>query len=195
MKSRSGRRLSVVAVTLDGSPVALDNAWIEPGWLDPDERAKRRDRRGPRVRSSVMESKLPEELERLVADLQRIGFEVTRDECDPEVFGNSLVELSRSPRPAQHVRLVRDRGIWEVEVGIADDWHDPYQIVLALDGAKYSRRAMSHVKRRQLTLEAVERLTNDEGELGVVRRRLAAFRREYWRRFEAQAGPGESTAR
>jgi hypothetical protein len=78
---------------------------------------------------------------------------------------------------------VRDRGLWSIEVEIGGKWRDPYQVLLALDGARYSTRASSHEERLQFTLAVVDRTPQDPSALQPLVARLEEFDREYWRRL------------
>jgi len=132
-----------------------------------------------------MATDLPAELHALVAELKDQGFTVVANTTDDAHFGNRLLGFENSSRgAANEIRLVKDRGLWSAEVEVGGKWRDPYQVLLALDGASYGRRASSHEERRSFTLEVLRRLPQSPSELQPIIDRLTDFDREYWRRFE-----------
>lgn len=138
-----------------------------------------------------MAEELPTALNQLVTELQGRGFAVVAEQRDDAHFGNRLVELTDPSRQtASAIRLVRDRGLWSVEVEIAGKWRDPYKVLLALDGSNYATRASSNDERLQFTLAVVNRLPQTLPELQPVIDRLEDFDREYWRRLGVQDADG-----
>jgi hypothetical protein len=128
---------------------------------------------------------LPGQLDELVGRLRGIGFAITNDgpvgNGRQDAGFNRIVELSDPTRQVgQRVRLVQDRGLWETSVEIAGAWHDPYEIVMAIDGAEYSQRAQSHADRSRFTLQALERLPTSPQDLGQLLARLNDYRDAYW---------------
>ena len=131
-----------------------------------------------------MAEDLPAALGQLVSELEGRGFAIVSELRDDANFGNRLLELANPSREAASaIRPVRDRGLWSVEVEVGGKWRDPYQVVLALDGAKYGTRASSHEERLQFTLAVVDRTQQDPSALQPVVARLKEFDREYWRRL------------
>src|ERR1700729_943215 len=99
-----------------------------------------------------MPEDFPAALSHLIAELEDRDFAVVADEQDDRRFGNRVTELAHPNREtARRVRLVRDRSLWSVELEIGGKWRDPYQVLLALDKAKYSTRASSHEERVRFT--------------------------------------------
>ena len=128
-----------------------------------------------------MAAELPAELRDLVENLEQNGFSVVAERYDEAHFGNRFVELIDPSRDSGNaVRVVRDRGLWSVEILVGGKWRDPYKVVLALNGSAYSTRACSHEERHQLTLEALKRLP-PAASLGPMVERLDEYDREYWR--------------
>lgn len=126
---------------------------------------------------------LPTPLQELVAALQGNGFMIVADQRDEGQFGNRVLELANPNRETgRAVRLVRDHGLWSVEVEVAGKWEDPYQILRALDESKYATRASSHEERLRFTLQALARMPSVSAIQPVVER-LEEFHREYWRRL------------
>lgn len=126
---------------------------------------------------------LPDALQRLVAALEAMGFSVIAEQYSEAHFGNQLLELADPSRETGNaVRLVKDRGLWSVEIALAGRWRGPYEVLLAIDGARYSSRALSHEERLRFTLKALERIPPTDSIQPVIDR-LAEFDREYQRRF------------
>jgi hypothetical protein len=120
----------------------------------------------------------------LVSELEGRGFTIVAEQRDDAHFGNRLLELANPSREtASAILLVRDRGLWSVEVEIAGKWRDPYEVLLALDGSGYARRASSHDERLRFTLAVVSRIPQASSELQPVVDRLEEFDREYRRRL------------
>lgn len=135
---------------------------------------------------------LPAALDQLVTELEGRGFTIVAEQHDDAHFGNRLLELANPSRQTvSAVRLVRDRGLWSVEVEIAGKWRDPHKVLLALDGSEYATRASSHDERLRFTLAVVNRIPQASPELGRVVDRLEEFDREYWRRLGVQ-GPSST---
>jgi hypothetical protein len=127
---------------------------------------------------------LPAALGQLVTELEGRGFAIVSDQRDDAHFGDRLLQLANPRRQtACAIRLVQDRGLWSVEVEIGGKWRDPYQVLLAFDGAKYGTRASSHEERLEFTLAVVDRTPQDPSALQPVVARLEEFVREYWRRL------------
>lgn len=138
-----------------------------------------------------MAEKLPAALDQLVTELAGRGFTVVAEQSDDTHFGNRLVELADPSRQtASAIRLVRDRGLWSVEVEIAGKWRDPYKVLLALDGSNYATRASSNDERLQFNLAVVNRLPKSLPDVQPVIDRLEEFDREYWRRLGVQDPDG-----
>lgn len=130
-----------------------------------------------------MQGNLPTALGQLVAVLEEKGFTIVAEQTDEAHFGNRLLELVNPDREtAKTVRLVRDRGLWSVEIEVAGKWRDPFQVLLALDGSKYATRAESHEERLQFTLEALQRMPPASATRPLVDR-LEEFDRTYWQRL------------
>lgn len=97
-------------------------------------------------------------------------------------FGNRLIELRSPPEDGRGaVRVIKDRGLWSVEIEVAGAWRGPRDVLLAMDDAPYSRRAESHAGRYATTLAVVDRLPLDASLLVAIVERLAGYRREYWK--------------
>ena len=134
-----------------------------------------------------MAEDLPAALDQLVTELEGRGFTIVAEQRDNTHFGNRLLELANPSREtASAIRLVRDRGLWSVEVEIAGRWRDPYKVLLALDGSDYATRASSHDERLRFTVAVVDRIPQTSPELEPVVDRLMEFDREYWRRLGVQ---------
>jgi len=135
---------------------------------------------------------LPVALGQLVAALETQGFDVVERGYDAQSFGNQLIELAGpTDLPATAVRLVRDRGLWSVEVQLdGGDWFGPYELTLAIENGRYSTRALSHVESRDLTLDAIARLPRSRSSIHQVYERLLGFRREYNRQFTRELDSG-----
>lgn len=147
---------------------------------DPAPEAVRHGSRLAKLQSPAVADSLPGAFDDLVCDLKGLGFTITTDERS-DAFGDRLVELSNPARALGcTVRLVRDRGLWNTEIEIDGQWHDPYWVVLALDEAKYARRAQSHSNQHRFTLDALNRLPGCP-DLNRLRGRLESFRRQYLR--------------
>ena len=114
-------------------------------------------------------------VQELVASLETLGFEVTRDEGHG--WPGRVLVLAGAER---RVRLLCDRGIWEVGVELDGEFEDVWLIALALDRAPFTRRALSHRERYDLTLRVLRELPNEGGDLSAFRRELERVRRE-WR--------------
>jgi hypothetical protein len=120
---------------------------------------------------------LPSVLDRFAAKLTNSGFSITRDETDRGHFGDRLLELADE---RTRIRLTSDRGLWTIEVGVGSCWRSPYTVILALDGAKYARRALSHDERVRYAGEAMARLPATADELAVLNASIDALNREAW---------------
>ncbi len=72
---------------------------------------------------------LPPILDRFVAELTEEGFSIAVDLTDQAHFGNRLLELARGD---DRIRLIRDRGQWDIDVAVGACWRTPYMVVLAL---------------------------------------------------------------
>jgi hypothetical protein len=130
---------------------------------------------------------LPPALDQLVTELKGRGFTIVAEQSDDAQFGSVLVELANPRRrTASAIRLVRDRGLWSVDVEIAGKWRDPYTVLLALDGSAYATRASSHDERLRFTLAVLHRLPEAPSELQPIVDRVEEFDREYWRRLGVQ---------
>jgi hypothetical protein len=130
---------------------------------------------------------LPAVLDQLVTELEGRGFTIVAEQRDDAHFGNRLLELANPSREtASAIRLVRDRGLWSVEVEIAGKWRDPYKVLLAPDGSEYATRASSHDERLRFTLSVISRIPQASSELQPVVDRLEEFDREYWRLLGVQ---------
>jgi hypothetical protein len=105
-------------------------------------------------------AELPDALTLLLQDLTARGYGVSMDHGDDAAFGNRVIELeARSVGPDRpNIRLVKDRGLWDVDIKFDDRWHGLFRLALAVDSAKYQRRALSHDERRQLTVHVLDAL-------------------------------------
>jgi hypothetical protein len=131
---------------------------------------------------------LPPALGQLVCRLTAHGYTTTAEQSDDKPFGYWLIELADPTRETgRTIRLVRERGLWSVEIEIGGRWRDPYQVLLAIDGLKHSTRASSHDERLRFTLDALDRMPSAASIQPVIDR-LAGFDREYSRRFVKHEG-------
>ena len=112
------------------------------------------------------EGDLPEPLQALVARLEAGGFERCSDETDAENFGNRLLELADG---ARELRLVRDRGAWSAELRVASAWCDSELVLAALDGSEAPTQALSDDQLAATTLEALDRLPEEEAAAELLR--------------------------
>ena len=131
---------------------------------------------------------LPEELAALVADLERLGFEVEREEWRPWPAGGE-VQLRRSTvRGVTRVRMSQDRGVWDVDVEIDRGWYEPFTALRALEALPHEQRAFSNAERRAATLGLVERYSGDRAQLNAIKERAQRLSEAYTRWAE---GKGE----
>jgi hypothetical protein len=112
------------------------------------------------------EDDLPGPLSELVARLESSGFERRADKLDRESFGNRLLELVEGPR---ELRLVLDRGDWSAQLRVAGDWLDSELVLAALDGSDAPIQALTDDELAAATLEALERLPQDEAASELLR--------------------------
>lgn len=104
------------------------------------------------------EAPLPEAFGRLLARLEREGFEVALDKYYPQVFGDRVVELRRRRR---RVRLVRDRGQWRVDLRVAGEWIEPQFLVAARDRRPPRRDVPPPEDAAALAMDALARMPSD----------------------------------
>jgi hypothetical protein len=97
--------------------------------------------------------RVPPEVQHLVDELKRHGYEITDERYDPDHFGDALVALQRDHA---RVRAVRDRGKWFVEIGASDgdDWFAPIIWKAFLEGAEPPLDAMPLSAQAQFVLDA-----------------------------------------
>jgi hypothetical protein len=131
---------------------------------------------------------LPEELAALVADLERLSFEVEREEWHPWPGGGDVQLRRPMLRGVRRVRLSQDRGLWEVDVEIDRGWYEPFTCLRALDALPHQQRALSHAERRSATIGLVERYTGDRAQLKAIKERSQRLSEAYTRWAE---GKGE----
>jgi hypothetical protein len=128
-----------------------------------------------------MAESLPDALAALVAELRRAGFGVSDDESCGWAF-RQVTLLNPERSYGNVVRLIQDRGLWGVEVAVEGDaFHDPHEVLLALDAREFESRAMSHDERRAATLEVLDRLPHSAAEVQALRARLREYREDYRR--------------
>jgi hypothetical protein len=102
---------------------------------------------------------LPSTLAALVADLEARGFTVAerRSSTERTSINEFWAEtILRRAGPVDAVRLYHDRLLWGVDVALEGQFHNLYDVRLALDDAKHKSRALSHDERRTMTLEVVD---------------------------------------
>ena len=122
-----------------------------------------------------MSSDLDPGVQALVDALDELGFRIVKDEGTDNF--NRLLELSHPERTAGGtVQLVNDRGIWGVDIEVDGRLESVWLLKLALDRAPLSHRALSHEERRELTLDALARLPDDD--LPELRAELDRLRQE-----------------
>jgi hypothetical protein len=100
---------------------------------------------------------LPDGLAALVADLERLGFGVEREDWHPWPGGGDIELRRRLSLGVSRVRMMEDRGVWEVGVQVGRGWYAPFTALRALDGLPHEQRALSDVERRVATVELVQR--------------------------------------
>ena len=124
---------------------------------------------------------LPPQLAGLVADLERLGFEVVREEWHAWPRGGD-VELRRVGAPGvRAVRLMEDRGIWDVEAQLGRGWYEPFTAVRALGGVPHEQRALGNEERRAAVLDLVGRFTGERGQIRAVKARTRQLNEAYTR--------------
>ena len=89
--------------------------------------------------SVLVMPELPEELAALVADLERLGFEVEREEWRPWPAGGEVQLRRPTVRGATRVRMSQDRGAWDVDIEIDRGWYEPFTALRALETLLTSR--------------------------------------------------------
>lgn len=132
--------------------------------------------------------KLPEGLAALVADLERLGFEVEREEWHPWPGGGDVGLVRRGSRGVKRVRMAEDRGCWEVDVQIGRGWYEPHMALRALDAVPHQQRALSHAERHAATVELVRRFTGARAQRKAIKERARQLSEAYTRWAE---GKGE----
>lgn len=113
----------------------------------------------------------------MLSDLAERGYAIVRDEVY-EGRGSRFIELRRRRFP-RRIQVVCDRGLWEVGVQVGMAEHGPDQVLLALAGAPYQTRAMSHAECRVATCQVVDELTGRPFRVQRVKRELRRLTREY----------------
>jgi hypothetical protein len=124
---------------------------------------------------------LPDGLAALVADLERLGFEVEREEWHPWPGGGDIELRRRRARGVSRVRMMEDRGVWDVDVQVGRGWYEPFTALRALDGVPHEQRALSHVERRVATVELVQRFTGHRAQRKAIKDRAKQLSEAYTR--------------
>ena len=124
---------------------------------------------------------LPHDVALLIDDLRERGFSLVNEESHPATAMAAL-ELAADRPGVCGVRLQQDRGIWDVETRIGDDWYDPFTALRALNDLPHEQRALSHEERRAATVALVDQLRGDSDEVQKIRARHLDLIKEYTRR-------------
>jgi hypothetical protein len=75
---------------------------------------------------------LPDALAELLTELQAEGFRVARDEYSEQYFGNRFIELADPDHPTiDGIEVVKDRGLWDVQIVLAGAKHNSYDVAQA----------------------------------------------------------------
>ena len=131
---------------------------------------------------------LPDELAALVADLERLGFELELEELHRWPGGSEIRLRRPTGGGVTRVQLRQDRGIWEADVEIDGRWYEPFTCLRALDALPHEQRAFNHAERRAATIGLVERYTGDRAQLNAIKERAQQLSQAYTR---WAAGKGE----
>lgn len=129
---------------------------------------------------------LPEELAALVVDLERLGFGVEREEWHTWPGGGDVRLRRRTRRGVKRVRMVEDRGVWDVDVQIGRGWYEPFTALRALDAAAHEQRALSHGERRAATVQLVQRFRGDRAQRRAIKQRAKQLSEAYTRWAEGK---------
>jgi hypothetical protein len=130
---------------------------------------------------------LPPILDRFVAELKEEGFSIAVDQTGQAHFGNRLLELARGDN---RIRLVRDRGQWDIEVAVGASWRtltwssSPF---LAVRSPRAQQRRTRPLRRCVMT-----RLPSTPDGLTELNRKIEALNQEAWNdQFGGATKPAE----
>jgi hypothetical protein len=112
---------------------------------------------------------LPDGLAALVADLERMDFKIELEEWHPWPGGGEIQLRRRRTRGVKGVRMMEDRGVWDVDVQIGYGWYEPFTALRALDAVPHQQRALSHAERRSATIELVQRFTGKRSQRKAIK--------------------------
>ncbi|HWH43399.1 MAG TPA: hypothetical protein VNT32_01580 [Thermoleophilaceae bacterium] len=132
---------------------------------------------------------LPESLAALVADLEDMGFETEREEWHPWPGGGDMQLRRPRTRGVKRVRMMQDRGPWDLEVQIGRGWYEPYTALLALDERPHQQRALSHAERHAVTIKLVQRFTGSRTQRRAIKDRAKQLSLVYTRWAEGEVPP------
>jgi hypothetical protein len=131
---------------------------------------------------------LPSTLADFVAGLEARQFERTDERYEPQAFGNGLIELTEPS--GRRLRLVRDKGLWGIDVHLESDWRDVYKTALVLTDSPYQQRALSHEDLLRYALKVLELMPIDPVDQTRLNQRVAALQRRVWEdRYGPPPGP------
>ena len=123
----------------------------------------------------------PEGLAALRADLEQIGFTTESETWHLWPRGGELQLRRARTHGVRRVRMVEDRGLWDVEVQIGRSWYEPFTALRALDELLHHERALSHADRREAVVELVRRFTGERSQRQAIRKRASDLSKAYTR--------------
>ena len=129
---------------------------------------------------------LPDGLAALVADLERMDFEIEREDWHLWPGGGDVQLRRRRTRGVKRVRMIEDRGVWDVDVQIGRGWYEPFTALRALDAVPHQQRALSHAERRAATIKLVQRFTGGRSQREAIKDRAKQLSRAYTRWAEGK---------
>jgi hypothetical protein len=122
---------------------------------------------------------IPPIIDTLVADLEARGF-VIKTHAEHDWPRGGEIELARrNTRGVSAVRLLEDRGVWEVSVKIGRSWYNPHTSLVALQDRPHAPRAMSHEDWLRSTVELVDRFSGDRADKAAIKARHREVNRAY----------------